>query len=119
NKQFQVFGSPDLDKDYFKFSFTPQPNEGAKTPPQQGKLCYGRDLSKVDVKPGIDLQYLIEAYNHTVDKSKFFNSFFVKLAGTKKLQEQIEKGVSEKDIKASWSKGLEDFKLVREKYVLY
>lgn len=119
NKQFQVFGSPDLDKDYFKFSFTPQPNEGAKTPPQQGKLCYGRDLSKVDVKPGIDLQYLIEAYNHTADKSKFFNSFFVKLAGTKKLQEQIEKGVSEKDIKASWSKGLEDFKLVREKYVLY
>lgn len=119
NKQFQVFGSPDLDKNYFKFSFTPQPNEGAKTPPQEGKLCYGRDLSQLDVKPGLNLEYLIEAYSNTANKSKFFNSFFVKLAGTAKLQEQIEKGLSEKDIKATWSKGLEDFKQVRTKYILY
>ena len=119
NKQFQVFGSPDLDKNYFKFSFTPQPNEGAKTPPQEGKLCYGRDLSQLDVKPGLNLEYLIEAYSNTANKSKFFNSFFVKLAGTAKLQEQIEKGLSEKDIKATWSKGLEDFKKVRTKYILY
>ena len=119
NKQFQVFGSPDLDKNHFKFNFTPQPNEGAKTPPQEGKLCYGRDLSQLDVKPGLNLEYLIEAYSNTANKSKFFNSFFVKLAGTAKLQEQIEKGLSEKDIKATWSKGLEDFKQVRTKYILY
>ena len=119
NKQFQVFGSPDLDKNHFKFNFTPQPNEGAKTPPQEGKLCYGRDLSQLDVKPGLNLEYLIEAYSNTANKSKFFNSFFVKLAGTAKLQEQIEKGLSQKDIKATWSKGLEDFKQVRTKYILY
>ena len=119
NKQFQVFGSPDLDKNHFKFNFTPQPNEGAKTPPQEGKLCYGRDLSQLDVKPGLNLEYLIEAYSNTANKSKFFNSFFVKLAGTAKLQEQIEKGLSEKDIKTTWSKGLEDFKQVRTKYILY
>lgn len=119
NKQFQIFGSPELDKNYFDFSFTPQPNEGAKTPPQQGKLCYGTDLSQSIVKPGLNLQYLIDAYTHTANKSKFFNSFFVKLAGTSKLQEQIEKGLSENEIKASWTKGLNDFKQVREKYLLY
>ena len=108
-----------MDKKYFTFSFTPQPNEGAKTPPQLGKLCYGTDLTQVDVKPGINLEYLIESYNHTADKSKFFNSFFVKLAGTSKLQAQIEKGLSEKEIKATWSKGLEEFKQVRKKYLLY
>ncbi len=119
NKQFQIFGSPELDKNYFKFSFTPQSNEGAKTPPQQGKLCYGSDLSQTEVKPGLNLEYLIEAYTHTADKSKFFNSFFVKLAGTSKLQEQIEKGLSENEIKATWIKGLEEFKQVRKKYLLY
>lgn len=119
NKQFQIFGSPELDKKYFKFSFTPEPNEGAKTPPQQGKLCYGRDLSQIDVTPGLHLEYLIEAYTHSANKSKFFNGFFVKLAGTAKLQEQIEKGLSEKEIKATWAKGLEDFKQVRAKYLLY
>ena len=119
NKQFQVFGSPDLDKNHFNFSFTPQPNEGAKTPPQQGKMCYGEDLTQVQVTSGLNLNYVIDAYTYTADKSKFFNAFFVKLAGTKKLQEQIEKGLSEKEIKATWTKGLEDFKTTRNKYTLY
>ena len=30
--QFQIFGSPNLPKDKFSFTFTPQPNEGAKNP---------------------------------------------------------------------------------------
>ena len=119
NKQFQIFGSPELDKNYFTYSFTPEPNEGAKTPPQQGKLCYGRDLSKTNVNAGLNLEYLIEAYAHSANKSKFFNSFFVKLAGTSKLQDQIQKGLSEKDIKATWAKGLEEFKQVRKAYLLY
>lgn len=119
NKQFQVFGSPDLDKDHFPFSFTPKPNEGAKTPPQEGKVCYGEDLTQVEVTPGLNLNHVIDAYTHTADKTKFFNSFFVKLAGTSQLQEQIEQGLSEQEIKATWSKGLEDFKKVRSKYTLY
>jgi len=119
DKQFQIFGSPELDKTFYKFSFIPQPNEGAKTPPQQGKTCYGKDLSQIEVTSGLNLKYLIEAYEHTSDQSKFFNSFFIKLAGTAQLQKQIEQGLSEKEIKASWTKGLEDFKAVREKYLLY
>lgn len=119
NKQFQVFGSPELDKEYFSFQFTPTPNEGAKTPPHLNELCYGRDLSKIEVKPGLNLEYLIEAYAHTANKSKFFNAFFTKLAGTPELQKQIEQGLSEQEIKATWTEGLEAFKKVREKYLLY
>jgi len=116
-KQFQIYGSPYLNKG--AFSFTPQPNEGAKDPTYNGKLCYGEDLTKIEPVKQLELKWLIKAYAETTDKSKFFNSFFTKLAGTKKLQEQIEKGISEAEIRASWQKGLSEFKEMRSKYLIY
>lgn len=116
-KQFQIYGSPYLNKG--SFSFTPQPNEGAKDPTYNGKLCYGEDLTQIKLVNKLELKWLMKAYAETADKSKFFNSFFTKLAGTKKLQEQIEKGISETDIRASWQNGLEQFKEVRKKYLIY
>jgi uncharacterized protein YbbC (DUF1343 family) len=117
NKQFQIYGSPDLPNT--GFSFTPMPNEGAKEPPLKGKLCYGEDLSTTPNVNRLELKWLIKAYNETSDKSKFFIPFFTKLAGTKKLQQQIEAGVSESDIRKSWEKGLADFKEMRKKYLMY
>ena len=67
----------------------------------------------------LELSYLIEAYKNTTDKTVFFNTFFTKLAGTKHLQKQIEQGLSEKEIKASWQAGLEQFKTKRQLYLLY
>lgn len=119
SKQFQIFGSPYLYKDYFPFKFVPQPNEGAKTPLHQGKLCFGRDLSSTKPLNSLELKWLIEAYNHSVDKKIFFTDFFTKLAGTKKLRLQIEQGLSEDDIKATWQKGLNNFKSTRKKYLIY
>lgn len=119
SKQFQVFGSPYLYKDYYSFKFVPQPNEGAKSPLHQGKLCYGKDLSNSKPLNAIELKWLIEAYNHSVDKKIFFNDFFTKLAGTKKLRQQIEQGLNEEDIKDSWQKELNSFKLLRKKYLIY
>lgn len=116
-KQFQIYGSPYLTKG--AFSFTPQPNEGAKDPTYNGKLCYGEDLTQIKPVNKLELKWLMKAYAETTDKSKFFNSFFTKLAGTKKLQEQIEKGISEAEIRASWQKGLYDFKVMRSKYLIY
>jgi uncharacterized protein YbbC (DUF1343 family) len=117
NKQFQIYGSPDLPKT--GFSFTPNPNEGAKDPPLKGKLCYGEDLSAIPKVKKLELKWLIKAYNETSDKSKFFTPFFTKLAGTKKLREQIETGVSEADIRKSWEKGLAEFKKIRKLYEIY
>lgn len=116
-KQFQIYGSPFLAKT--NFSFTPKPNFGAKDPMHNGKVCYGEDLSTIPKVNRLELKWLIKAYESTADKKTFFNSFFVKLAGTKKLQEQIEKGVSEVEIRESWEKGLAEFIKVREKYLIY
>lgn len=115
--QFQIYGSPYLTKTNFKF--TPKPNFGAKDPVYNGKECYGEDLSKAPKVNQLELKWLLKAYQNTTDKSKFFIPFFTKLAGTKKLQQQIEAGVSEKDIRDSWKKGLEDFKTMRKAYLLY
>ncbi len=119
NKQFQIFGSPFLSKDHFPYQYTPRSMEGAKFPKHEGKTCYGRDLSSHVVLKNLNLTWLIEAYKNTADRSEFFNSFFTKLAGTEKLQKQIENGISEKEIKDSWQKGLEEYKSKRKKYLLY
>jgi len=119
NIQFQVFGSPFLDKNVFDFKYTPKPNEGAKYPKHQDIVCYGRDLSTVEKLSEIDLKWLIESYQNTADQNKFFNSFFTNLAGTGKLQRQIESGLSQKEIESSWQKDLLNFKKIRQKYLLY
>ncbi|MFD1602963.1 exo-beta-N-acetylmuramidase NamZ domain-containing protein [Flavobacterium artemisiae] len=116
-KQFQIYGSPFLKKT--GFSFTPKPNFGAKDPVYNGKECFGEDLTSYPKLNQLELKWLIKAYQNTSDKTKFFNAFFTKLAGTKKLQQQIESGVSEKDIRESWKKDLEAFKTMRKQYLIY
>ena len=116
-KQFQIYGSPFLPKS--DFSFTPIPNFGAKEPVYKNQLCYGEDLTTIPKVKQLELKWLIKAYNSTIDKKKFFNDFFTKLAGTKKLQQQIESGIFETEIRKSWQNGLNDFKEMRKKYLLY
>ncbi len=117
DKQFQVYGSPDLPDT--GFSFTPMPNEGAKEPPLKGKVCYGEDLTKAPKVKQLEIKWLIKAYKETKDKSKFFIPFFTKLAGTKTLQQQIEAGKTEAEIRATWQPGLTAFKTIRKKYLIY
>lgn len=117
DKQFQIYGSPYLPN--IDFCFIPKPNFGAKDPLYNGKDCYGEDLSAIPKINRLELKWLIKAYNETEDKSKFFHSFFTKLAGTKKLQQQIEAGMAEDDIRTTWQKDLEDFKIMRNKYLIY
>ncbi|MBP6127135.1 DUF1343 domain-containing protein [Flavobacterium sp.] len=116
-KQFQIYGSPFLLKT--EFSFMPQPNFGAKEPMHKDILCYGEDLSKIKKVSRLELKWLIKTYANTSDKTVFFNDFFTKLAGTKKLQEQIIEGVSEKEIRKSWEADLNAFKEMRNKYLIY
>ena len=70
------------------------------------------------------MKWLLEFYKthqEYAEKKSFFytNNFFYKLAGTDKLQQQIEAGMSEAEIKATWQEGLEKFKKTREKYLIY
>ena len=116
--QFQVYGSPSLVK-YTDFEFTPTPNVGAKRPLFNGKKCYGVDLRNHEKLDHIELEFLVDAFAKAPYKSKFFNSFFTKLAGTKTLQAQIEKGMSAQEIAATWENGLEEYQKIRGKYLLY
>jgi uncharacterized protein YbbC (DUF1343 family) len=116
-KQFQIYGSPYLPKS--NFSFTPKPNVGAQNPVYNGVECFGEDLSAIAKVNQLELKWLINAFKTTNDKSKFFNAFFTKLAGTKKLQAQLENGVPEEEIRKSWEKGLTSFKEMRNHYLIY
>lgn len=119
SKQFQVYGSPFLPQDLYPYSYIPKSNEGAKSPKHLGKTCYGEDLTNTARLDSINLEWLINAYQNTADKSTFFNSFFTNLAGTSKLQEQIEAGMSETEIRKTWEIGLKEFMEVRAAYLLY
>lgn len=117
-KQFQIYGSPYLTAN--NFTFTPTPNVGAKDPIWNGKLCYGENLTKIEKVKQLELKWLIKAYKeNSQTMNPFFNDFFTKLAGTKKLQQQIESGISENDIRKSWKRGLIEFKKMRLKYLIY
>ncbi|HSJ69185.1 MAG TPA: DUF1343 domain-containing protein [Anditalea sp.] len=115
---FQVYGYPD--SSFGNFSFTPKSIEGmSKTPPHQNKTCYGKDLREVSLDHQFSLAYLLDAYQKSGKKEKFFNNFFDKLAGTDKLRKDILAGKSEEEIRGSWQKDLTAYKSLREKYLIY
>ncbi len=121
-QQFQVVGTPFFNLSKQPYEFTPQPNEGSKYPKHEGKLCYGFDLTDNPKLSKITLEWLITFYaanKEFAPKEPFFNAFFTKLAGTEQLQQQIEMGLTENAIRASWAAGLDNFKKIRGKYLLY
>jgi len=124
-KPFQIFGHPNLPKTLY--SFTPKPNDGAKSSKCFNQKCYGWNLSGTKesvlkkLNKQIQIKYLIEAYNLFPGKDSFFlkNNFFNKLAGNDKLMQQIKSGTSEAEIRKSWEPELMKFKAIRKKYLLY
>ncbi|MBO7286694.1 MAG: DUF1343 domain-containing protein [Bacteroidales bacterium] len=118
---FQHYGHPMIESDY---SFTPKQAEGRGKPLHCDTECYGENLIQHATnykknKDQLNLTWLIKAYEQLKDKGNFFNNFFVKLAGTKELQQQIENGLSEEEIRESWKEGIEEYKKTRSKYLLY
>jgi uncharacterized protein YbbC (DUF1343 family) len=114
--QFQIYGSPFLVTSVY--TFTPKPNEGAKYPKHKNKVCFGENLKTTKSLSLLNLSWLIKAHKQNTSK-EFFNPFFTKLAGTEKLQEQIEQGLSQKQIRKTWEKDLEVFKKIRGQYLIY
>lgn len=115
--QFQRYGASFFPKS--NFTYTPKPNFGSTYPKEKGKLCYGVDLSASERLSSLNLEWLMDAYKKTPKTEKFFGQTFTIHAGTKKLQQQIEAGLSEKEIIKSWQKDLNTFKKTRKKYLIY
>ncbi len=118
--QFQRYGAPFLNPLTMTFTYTPQANFGAKYPKHKDVLCYGEDLSNAKVNDEMTLKWIIKSYQNSIDKSLFFNTNnFTKHAGTATLQKQIESGMTDAEIKATWQNDLEIFKKTRAKYLIY
>lgn len=121
---FEVFGHPNLTTG--SYVFVPKPNEGSKHPKHEGTPCVGWDLTdfggkNVQNKKHLILDYLVNAYREYPDKENFFlsNGFINKLAGTDQLQKQIEQGKTADEIRATWQADLQEYMLMRSKYLLY
>ncbi|UJH66653.1 exo-beta-N-acetylmuramidase NamZ domain-containing protein [Allomuricauda sp. SCSIO 65647] len=118
--QFQRYGASFLDSTAYGFSYVPKPNFGSKHPKEEGKTCYGRDLSQYPKMNEVSIRWIIDAYQNALDESNVFNTNgFSKHAGTSALQQQIEARLSEQEIKATWQTDLNRFKRTRDKYLIY
>lgn len=115
--QFQQYGAPFFPKT--AFSYTPQPNAGAKSPKHMDKLCYGISLKNTHRISSVNISWLLDAYAKTPVTESFFGPTFTIHAGTPELEIQIKNGVPAKEIHSSWQPEIEVFKKVRAKYLLY
>lgn len=121
DKPFLVYGHPDMkNRDY---EFTPRSIHGAKNPPQLDRLCHGVDLSSVSdedaIAQGVNLQYVIDAYNDLAIGDAFFTPFFDKLIGRREIRTMIQQGLTAEQIKATWADDTVRFRTQRSPYLLY
>lgn len=129
---FTVLGAPAL-RGKYEFSYKPVSIAGmSESPRHKNAICYGLDLRKYDVNTlletrQINLSWVIELYKAYPDKANFFApgrpkqdvSAFDLRIGNDQLRKQIIANVSEADIRKSWEPGLQKFKTIRSKYLLY
>ena len=118
---FECYGHPDY-KDG-SFTFTPRSVAGAKNPPLKDVECYGVDLRGIDdeqvISDGFNLEYVIDAYNKVGKPEKFFTRMFLLLTGVDYIKEMIIAGNTADEISARWQKDVEEFKVLRRRYLLY
>lgn len=121
SKPFECFGFPGSEAGDYRF--LPRSIAGVSVnPPFKDKECIGyRVADSVEVCPPmrLELEYLLSMYRVWPAKDRFFNAFFVKLAGTPELAGQIKRGETAARIRASWQPALRQFEETRRKYLLY
>jgi len=117
---FQIAGLPNGQKNG-EYSFMPKSIVGmSKHPKYENEICYGLDLRN-STDTLFSLKPLMMFYKNSVDKDVFFTNpkFFNLLVGDDLLIKQIKKGVPIEDIQLSWEPQLQEYLLLRSKYLLY
>jgi uncharacterized protein YbbC (DUF1343 family) len=104
------------------FQFTPQDIPGfVNNPVNEGKTCYGIDLREIRPVPEFTLQYFLQFYKmYPVEKDFLTGERWLNLlSGSDQLLKGIRDGKTEEQLKASWQPELDQYKLIRKKYLLY
>ncbi len=128
---FELLGYPE--RHFGTFTFVPEPVEGASKPLYSGQICYGIDLvahlrsEESDYLPrnfdgGLTLKPLLQAYRIAKEQNlKLINRkrIFELLVGNKTLIRQMDEGLSEEEIRATWQEDLAQYRKIRERYLLY
>ena len=118
---FQVIGRPG--NQYGTFSFTPDSIQGMDSNPMhKGIACYGVDLREYVFEGGLSLRFVMDFYQKSgYNEKEFFarSRHFDLLAGSDALRIQIVRRWSEEEIRQSWQKDLYEYKIIREKYLIY
>jgi len=124
DKPFQILGRPGETKG--DLTFTPRSIPGVSDQPKyEGKECRGVDLEEealnsVKTSGQLHLRWLIGFYEtNKASSGDYFKGFFTKLAGNTEFQKQIESGMSEEEIRATWEEGCDEFREMRKVYLLY
>ncbi|GAD04421.1 alternate gene name: yzbB [Porphyromonas crevioricanis JCM 15906] len=131
DRPFEVLGYPD--KRFGSYRFVPHPMQGASKPLYSGRACYGVDLSAQgesnaadSLSPlfdrGLSLAPLIHYYRLARKHGlKLINRrrTFELLAGNKHLSQQLESGLREEAIRATWQEDLSLYRKLRNRYLLY
>ena len=121
---FEVVGHPDFGLD--TFCFTPKSNVGNKNPLLRESVCYGWDFHHISIDSlrnchQLNIGWLLDFYRSFPNKSGFFRSdnFLDLLSGSNKLRQQVQTGMSEAEIRATWAEDLAVFLSIRKRYLLY
>jgi len=115
--QFQRYGSSSFPKS--DFNYFPKANFGSKYPKDQNKKCTGINLNSEPKQYKVNIKWLVDAYNKYPNKEKFFGKTFTIHVGNTSLETQLKQGLSVQEIEKSWRKDIEEFKLLRAKYLIY
>lgn len=117
---FERYGHPEFPKT--NFEFTPVVGPGSKDPKYKNVVCHGYNLtdSAWTRATQLDLSFLLNS-NTLLSGKTFIDrpETFRLLSGNDVLMQQLAEGKTEEEIRASWKAGLDAFKLVRAKYLLY
>lgn len=118
---FEVYGHPSMRTG--GYTFTPRSRTGATKPLLINRRCHGVDLRLIPadtlIERGVDLSYLIDAYDRMGRPEKFFTSFFELLIGNGNVRRMITEGKSAAEIKATWAGEAAAFDRRRRPYLIY
>jgi uncharacterized protein YbbC (DUF1343 family) len=121
---FQLIGFPGFNGG--DTTFTPHPIPGkSEKPPFMNKQCNGLNLKNLPVEnlqnaKEIDWAYVWKMYG-ALGEEKFFldNNYFDLLVGSKLLRTALTEGWSIKKFKSAYQSDIDEFKKIREKYLMY